>query len=85
MTRVPNRDLKAQYRQYSADLLRVTFYIRKLITNPKVETHLKSHHQEILMRFREIIADAPVQASDPSRDVNSPAVDKPGNVEPLAD
>jgi len=50
------------YRQYSADLLRVTFYIRKLIANPKVEAHLKIHHQEILTRFSEIIADAPIEA-----------------------
>jgi ParB family transcriptional regulator, chromosome partitioning protein len=46
------------YRQYSADLLRMTFYIRKLVTNPRIEAHLKSHHPEILARFNEITTDS---------------------------
>jgi predicted ATP-dependent protease len=45
------------YRKYSADLLRITFYVRKLVTNPKIEAYLKSHHQEILARFTGIIVD----------------------------
>jgi ParB-like chromosome segregation protein Spo0J len=45
------------YRKYSADLLRIAFYVRKLVTNPKIEAYLKSHHQEVLERFTVIITD----------------------------
>lgn len=48
------------YRQYSADLLRVTFYVRKILANPKIGEYLQGRHQEILTQFRRIVSDSPV-------------------------
>ena len=47
------------YRQYSADLLRVTFYIRRILANSKIEEYLKANHPEIVTHFRKIVADSP--------------------------
>jgi len=43
------------YRQYSADLLKVYIYVRKLITNDKVRTFLDINFTEVLKRFEKII------------------------------
>jgi ParB-like chromosome segregation protein Spo0J len=43
------------YRQYSADLLKVYIYVRKLITNNKARTFLDINHPEVLERFEKII------------------------------
>jgi len=43
------------YRQYSADLLKLYIYVRKLITNDKVRTYLDINYPEILERFENII------------------------------
>jgi hypothetical protein len=49
------------YRQYSADLMRVTFYVRRILANPKIEGYLSANHREIVAQFREIIAGSPGQ------------------------
>ena len=43
------------YRQYSADLMKLTFYARKLITTPGIEAYLQENHAEILERFRGVV------------------------------
>ncbi len=49
-------DFYAQlYRQYSADLLKIVFYVRKMISNPKIEEYLQAKHAEVLARFRAVI------------------------------
>lgn len=46
------------YRQYSTDLMKLSFYVRKLIGNARVEKHLASNQSEILVRFREVLAES---------------------------
>jgi ParB family chromosome partitioning protein len=48
----------ALYRQYTTDLLRLTFYVRQLITNPQVAEHLKINHIDVFTRLSEIVLDA---------------------------
>ena len=43
------------YRQYSEDLLKLYFYVRKLITNNKVRTYLDINYTEILVQFQKIV------------------------------
>jgi hypothetical protein len=43
------------YRQYSTDLMKLVFYVRKIISNPKVEKHLAAQHPDVLARFREVV------------------------------
>jgi len=43
------------YRRYSTDLLRVTFYIRKMLSVPQIEQHLAAHHAETLTRLRGVV------------------------------
>jgi len=43
------------YRQYSADLLKLYIYVRKLITNDRVRTYLDINYPEILELFENII------------------------------
>jgi len=43
------------YRQYSADLLKVYIYVRKLITNDKVRTYLDINFPDVLERLEKII------------------------------
>lgn len=43
------------YRQYSTDLMKLTFYVRKLISNQRVVQHLTSANPDILSRFREVV------------------------------
>jgi len=45
------------YRQYSTDLLKLVFYVRKMLANAKVESHLQSHNSEILVRFRQVVGE----------------------------
>ena len=64
MTRLQHVDKEHEfysnlYRQYSADLLKVSFYVRKLITTPRIEAYLQSKHPEILAQFSEIVMNAP--------------------------
>ncbi|MFB0552322.1 MAG: hypothetical protein ACETWQ_03310 [Phycisphaerae bacterium] len=43
------------YRQYSADLLKLCVYARKLITNENIRAHLENNLPEILERFEKIV------------------------------
>lgn len=43
------------YRQYSADLLKLCVYARKLITNENIRAHLENNLPEILERFERIV------------------------------
>jgi hypothetical protein len=43
------------YRQYSADLLKLYVYVRKLITNEKVRLYLEINFPEIYMQFENIV------------------------------
>lgn len=46
------------YRQYSTDLMKLSFYVRKLTGNERVEKHLTAHHPTILGRFKDVLAEA---------------------------
>jgi hypothetical protein len=43
------------YRQYSTDLMKLVFYVRKIISNGNVEKHLAAHHPDLLVRLREVV------------------------------
>jgi ParB family transcriptional regulator, chromosome partitioning protein len=43
------------YRQHSTNLMKLLFYVRRIITDPKAEAYLQAHHAEILSRFKEIV------------------------------
>jgi len=45
------------YRQYSTDLLKMVFYVRKMLANAKVEAFLLANHAEILTRFRQVVGE----------------------------
>lgn len=45
------------YRQYSADLLKMALYVRKLITTPAIQEFLKAHHQQTLKELSAIVLD----------------------------
>ena len=46
------------YRQYSADLLKLYVYTRKLITNEKIRLYLEINFSEIYMQFENIVFEA---------------------------
>jgi hypothetical protein len=43
------------YRQYSADLLKMALYIRKVITTPAIRAHLEQHHPATLGELNAIV------------------------------
>lgn len=43
------------YRQYSADLLKMALYVRKVITTPDIATYLQTHHETTLKELSEIV------------------------------
>ena len=45
------------YRQYSADLLKTALYVRKVITTPEIEAHLRQHHCGTLKELHQIVSD----------------------------
>jgi hypothetical protein len=45
------------YRQHSTDLMKLVFYVRRLLPNAKLEAHLQAHHAEILARFRQVVGE----------------------------
>ena len=51
------------YRQYSADLVRMALYVRKVITTPAVADYLKAHHESTLQELSAIVMDMQVGAS----------------------
>jgi ParB family chromosome partitioning protein len=46
------------YRQYSTDLLKLSIYVRKLVTNDAVRDRLAERFPKILARFEEIVIEA---------------------------
>jgi len=46
------------YRQYSADLLKMALYIRKVITTPEIKAHLEQHHPATLGDLATIVMEA---------------------------
>jgi ParB family chromosome partitioning protein len=44
------------YRQYSADLLKMALYVRKIITTPALTAYLKEHHETTLRELSEIVS-----------------------------
>jgi len=52
------------YRQYSADLLKMALYIRKVITTPEIQAHLEQHHAGTLRELQQIVLEKdPAQAT----------------------
>ena len=45
------------YRQYTEDLLKLTIYARKLITNERIKDYLAANLPEFLKRFEDIVFD----------------------------
>jgi hypothetical protein len=45
------------YKQYTLDLLRLTIYVRSLLTNPRLREYLDQHYPDTVARFEAIIAD----------------------------
>ena len=43
------------YRQYSADLLKMSLYVRKVITTPAIQAHLQQHQAGTLQELHEIV------------------------------
>ena len=43
------------YGKYSGDLLKLAFYVRKMLTIPSIETYLQANHAEILTRCKSVI------------------------------
>lgn len=43
------------YRQYSYNLLKLTIYVRSLLSNERVHVFLREHHPDLLNTFQEII------------------------------
>ena len=44
------------YRQYTTNLLKLVIYVRSLLNNPDVKSHLQTHHTEQARLFEEILA-----------------------------
>jgi len=51
-------DTSRLYRRYSTDLLKMCFYVRKLLTNPKVCAYLDEKFPDLLGRLRSIVFEA---------------------------
>jgi len=47
------------YRQYSADLLKMTLYVRKIVTTPDLNAYLAEHHAATLAELNQIVLEAP--------------------------
>ena len=43
------------YRQYSADLLKMALYVRKVITTPELQAYLESHNATALTELQQIV------------------------------
>lgn len=44
------------YRQYVGDLLKLTIYVRQIVTSPQLREHLQSHHPDALKFFDGLLA-----------------------------
>ena len=49
----------ALYRQYSTDLMKLIFYVRKLLSNERAQQYLTAKHPAILARFKEVVFESP--------------------------
>lgn len=58
------------YRQYSTDLMKLTFYVRKLLGNERVEKHLTAHHPGIVSRFKEVLTESGAQSKGQDESVS---------------
>lgn len=47
----------ALYRRYSTDLLKTCFYVRQLVTNPRLSAYLEGKQPELLGELRQIVSD----------------------------
>jgi hypothetical protein len=47
------------YRQYSADLLKMTLYVRKIITTPNLNAYLTANHATTLRDLSDIVLETP--------------------------
>jgi ParB family chromosome partitioning protein len=56
------------YRQYSADLLKMALYVRKVITTPEINAHLAQHHAPTLEELQQIVLDPQRPEPTPERD-----------------
>lgn len=54
------------YRQYSADLLKMTLYVRKIITTPALSAYLTEHHATTLRDLSEIVLEVPASTATPN-------------------
>ena len=46
------------YRQYSADLLKMALYVRKVITTPKIQSRMEQHHAATLKELQQIVMES---------------------------
>jgi hypothetical protein len=44
------------YRQYTTNLLKLVIYVRSLMNNAEVKSHLQTHHADLTRIFQEILA-----------------------------
>jgi hypothetical protein len=44
------------YRQYTTNLLKLVIYVRSLMNNAEVKSHLQTHHADLTRIFEEILA-----------------------------
>lgn len=52
------------YRQYCNDLLKLCFYVRKLVTNEEVRTLLEGRFRQVLERFEQILVETEGRPGD---------------------
>lgn len=45
------------YREYSADLVKLSLYIRRIVSDPDLAAYLEQNHAEILRDFKEVVLD----------------------------
>ena len=53
------------YRQYSADLLKMALYVRKVITTPAIQAHLAAHHATALKELQQIVLETQPSPATP--------------------
>ena len=47
------------YRQYTADLMKMTLYVRKIVNTPALTAYLKEHHAATLKELTQIVMETP--------------------------
>lgn len=51
------------YRQYVGDLLKLSIYVRQIVTRPLLQEYLKKHHSETLKFFESLLAQSEAKAT----------------------